>query len=538
MNTAIRAITFFILSLFQIYAVAQDQVNKPDTLIIADQIEDRGISSLLEQIRISEQKQDTAALILATNTLLLRYAEMSHHSRAKELSNINLSRAKSYKDPCLLAKTWNYRGLMYSYKKEYNRHTNEAQGDFFNLIDSTLYCFKKTIEIKGLANCQKSQDGRAYAGLQRTYFFSARMSHKQFDTALYYGKKAMALALKSHDHTLTRSIHIWNARCYSHMKAYGKAKYHIKKAHELAIAYDEGFEGVYDVWFGVLTKESENDSLLWLHHEILKGIRNKAGLEMQTAIQDADRKFETEKKEQEIIQQQELIKRRDQILWVSIVSAIILGFFVIYLYSLSKKNKRLSQRNQLLLKEQNHRVKNNLQMINSLLSLQSQKLLSTDAKDALHESQGRINSVALLHRMLYEGNELGLIDIKHYLETLTNEIGYATPRTVTIQILVDEQLQIDIEKATSLGLIVNELVTNSLKHVEEHIELEIDLHVKRDHEQISVVYQDNGTAFDPKVWYSSNSFGHQLVQLQSEQLRGRFDVISRPGFQYSLQVTA
>lgn len=208
------------------------------------------------------------------------------------------------------------------------------------------------------------------------------------------------------------------------------------------------------------------------------------------------------------------------------------------LFILFRTNLKLRRYNELLLKEQNHRVKNNLQMINSLLSLQSQKLPSIDAKVALNESKSRINSVALLHRMLYEGTELGVINTKQYLINLIEELGYTSSRKINWNIEIDPEIQVSVEKATSLGLIVNELITNSIKHVSPEIELTIQFEMGQSAKEVELKYGDNGGAFDPEVWKTSESFGNQLIRIQSEQLRGSYKVHSNNGFYYSLKLSA
>lgn len=219
-----------------------------------------------------------------------------------------------------------------------------------------------------------------------------------------------------------------------------------------------------------------------------------------------------------------------------------IGFVVLIaasvLFILFRTNLKLRKYNELLLKEQNHRVKNNLQMINSLLSLHAQKLLSSDAKEALNESQNRINSVALLHRMLYEGKEPGTIEFEEYLHNLVKEISYTSPRTIDWNILMESNILITVEQATSLGLIVNELITNSVKHVDASILLALHLTVNIKHGEIGLHYQDNGQVFDVKLWETSESFGNQLIRLQSEQLRGNYEIQSNNGFQFKLTIAA
>lgn len=208
------------------------------------------------------------------------------------------------------------------------------------------------------------------------------------------------------------------------------------------------------------------------------------------------------------------------------------------LFLLFRSNFKLRKYNELLLKEQNHRVKNNLQMISSLLTIQAHGMDSDDAQKALNESQTRINAVALLHRMLYEKDNLESLNLRSYVQTLIDELAFASPRPISTKLHIDDHETLSVEKSTSLGLIINELVTNSIKHVPQAIDLLLSLNIQKKGSILEMEYTDNGATFDPASWEQSTSFGNQLIRLQSEQLRGKFAVKNQDGFQYTLKIIA
>src|SRR5690606_1872348 len=160
----------------------------------------------------------------------------------------------------------------------------------------------------------------------------------------------------------------------------------------------------------------------------------------QKELLELDKKYETEKRQQEILFKDEQLQARDRFLVVVLLVTAGIFLLLVYVFVLFRKNKRLSLRNEMLVKEQNHRVKNNLQMINSLLSLHSQKLTSSDARDALQESQNRINSVAVLHRMLYEGENVGHVEAATYIRSLTEEIQYSSGREMEVKLNLPDKL--------------------------------------------------------------------------------------------------
>ncbi len=500
---------------------------------------DQRVQNLISELEQAEIDQDTAKLISITNDLMLRYSLMHHLERSYELAKANLIRATQWGDECLLGQTFNRYGFVMANQMKYDRFSSTPYEGFFIWADSALFYYQNALQI-GISDeeCRYNPKTWAYLGLQMTHYFIARMSHRNFNLALVFGDSAQTHAIRLGDHEAEIDSYTWTARSYSMAGQYNSAKKYIKQAHELSKTIERDWADIYDIWHATLIKETGNDTLLWLHTQILASMRKRAGEERQAAIQDADIKYETGKKEQQLLLQKQQIKNRDQIILMILSGVVVVGILALYLYRLFKRNKRLSNRLELLLKEQNHRVKNNLQMINSLLSLQSQKLLSTDARNALNESQGRINSVALLHRMLYEGEELGIINTKQYLDNLIEEIGYTSGREVTWEIEIDPEIHVSVEKATSLGLIVNELITNSIKHVAQEIKLIIQLGMNKLNDDIELEYADNGIDFNPEVWKTSESFGNQLIRIQSDQLRGTFKVDNNMGFNYLLKIIA
>src|SRR5262249_27217763 len=128
--------------------------------------------------------------------------------------------------------------------------------------------------------------------------------------------------------------------------------------------------------------------------------------------------------------------------------------------------KKSLRQKEALLKETHHRVKNNLQVISSLLQLRSAGITDPQALDALRESQGRIRSMALIHERLYRSDHQGRIDLGEYLRGLVSEIFRSCqvdPEEVRFRITADQVL-VSADTAIPCGLIVHEVVTNSLKH--------------------------------------------------------------------------
>jgi PAS domain S-box-containing protein len=180
---------------------------------------------------------------------------------------------------------------------------------------------------------------------------------------------------------------------------------------------------------------------------------------------------------------------------------------------------------EVLLKEIHHRVKNNLQIISSLLNLQSGYIQDEHAGEMFKESRNRVKSMALIHEKLYQSKDLARIDFAEYVRNLTTHLfrsyGVNT-HAVGLKINVDKVL-LDIDTAIPCGLIVNELVTNSLKYAFPPGvagEIHVDLHQENDG-RLALVVSDNGAGLPPDFdLQKTESLGLQLVSTLTDQLEG------------------
>ena len=290
----------------------------------------------------------------------------------------------------------------------------------------------------------------------------------------------------------------------------------------------------------LLAKEQKDYSTYILYDELHDSLSSKIFEEERLQLQEMQAEFDINQRDDRIGQQEELLAAQETIiikntnlLILVIIITIIVFVSAIYFVLLNSRNKKLRMRNELLVREQNHRVKNNLQMISSLLSLQAGKAQDQVSKDALKQSQGRIQAIALLNRSLYDQEEIGDIDLKVYIsELITEVINSITDTEVKYQLDIDD-IKLDLEKTTSLGLIINELIVNSVKYVQQSV-TEFSLSIKEQSGKFSLEYADNGENFDLQAYQNSKSFGKKLVELQAKQLKGKSKISANSQFKYQL----
>jgi two-component sensor histidine kinase/HAMP domain-containing protein len=196
---------------------------------------------------------------------------------------------------------------------------------------------------------------------------------------------------------------------------------------------------------------------------------------------------------------------------------------------------------EVLLKEIHHRVKNNLQMVQSLLNLQRSKTDSDQFKQAIDDSQGRIRSMALIHEILYRSNDFTHLNLNFYFEGIVQGVYaiYQKPDIPIRRVFEVDALELDLDKSIACGLIVNELVTNSLKHAfgaAQSGKIVISLTQEREDEALLQV-KDNGSGLRRGMdWKVTDSLGFQIVRILSEeQLSGCIDLFSNEGLSVEIK---
>jgi len=242
-------------------------------------------------------------------------------------------------------------------------------------------------------------------------------------------------------------------------------------------------------------------------------------------------KYETGKKDEALVAQASLLEQKNKIQALIIAIACLLGFLLIGLLFFFYKNKRKTEiikaknnENELLLKEIHHRVKNNLEMVKSLIALQSAKLEDSSAKEAMIASQNRVQSMGIIHQKLYQGENLGSIEMRDYFVNLSEGIldSFDAEDRVKIECAM-ENLELDVDTAVPIGLIVNELLTNALKYAfPENSKGKIHISLsKTNNDILTLSVADNGIGKLANVVPKGTGFGSQLVHLLTQQLDGK-----------------
>jgi len=266
--------------------------------------------------------------------------------------------------------------------------------------------------------------------------------------------------------------------------------------------------------------------------------------DLANSLSDFKTKQAVKEKEKEITYAKERTKL------YMVIASLVCCLFIISIIVLARRRKQsqlLKIKNQqinktlkekeLLVKEIHHRVKNNFQIVSSLLELQTKGIEDGKALELAAEGQNRIKSMALIHQKLYQ-NEEGLIDFDEYIHQLVKELTalFASSKKVVTNIS-SKSMMFDIDTAIPLGLIINELITNAYKYAFKHSEnsqlnIAID---KVDGSNYKLTVSDNGNGLDPAFNIKkAKSLGLRLVNRLAKQLQGTVTLINNQGASFEI----
>jgi len=310
---------------------------------------------------------------------------------------------------------------------------------------------------------------------------------------------------------------------YNNLKQSSNALYHLENAFEL------------------------KDSLLTAER-----IKSTNELEVKYQTEKKETEFALLKTEDELKSLQLSKAKRDNLLFggIAVVSIILLSLLGFLFLQNKRKSSELGAKNKIiekaledkdiLLREIHHRVKNNLQVVSSLLNLQSNYISDDVALQAINEGKNRVSSMALIHQNLYQEENLTGINCKEYFEELIENL-FDSYNIQEESILLEKDvsnLNLDVETMVPLGLIVNELISNALKHAftENNGSGKINFTLKENNGILILKIEDNGKGMKPETFLNSKSFGNKLIQAFKQKLGATIEIENKNGTHITLTI--
>ena len=327
----------------------------------------------------------------------------------------------------------------------------------------------------------------------------------------------------------------------------------VSKVNKNRVKIRNAYHGLYqiDTTFQDYKSAFKNYSNFIIYRDSLnKENELKAIEELESAyeISEKDKEITLLKSEAEV---QELKSERRKSYFIGLLIGIgLLSISLFTLYRGSKQKQKINkvlrakfEENKLLMKEIHHRVKNNLQIILSLLSAQANSVNSDDKlKMALRESQNKIKSMAIIHQNLYKSNTFAKVKVNQYFEELVGQIKESfavTGSTIQFETQVEDK-EINISLAVPIGLIINELITNSYKYafknnVGNKVVIQFETTEKQGIYKLKI--NDNGIGLPDDFDINKlTSFGMQMVKGLVEQLNGTIVISNDEGTSYEISV--
>ncbi len=480
-----------------------------------------------QNLKLGEKHQNLKAMAMAYSDLCNLFWKQGKFEKGLEygLYSLNLFEKRNLKD------------LDYDF-------THHLVGN--NLValerfDEALNYFKSSVKI--------GEQYGFYNNLSDTHMAMADLylEKKEYSNALLAAEEAMKFAqLLENDFMLMRSL-LTMGKLMNTLGEYESALAHLQEClqvatptfgdkfhlglayHELSIAY-EG-EG----------RIPESYQAFKRYHQLQEDVFNTEADQRMAILQtqlDVTQKEATIKLQQAKLNQQKTL----QIFILILFGFLILFLAMLYRVFLRKKKyseilEKQNREKEFLLKEIHHRVKNNLEIISSLLSLQTAQIEDGILQDIMVESQNRVHCMGMIHQNLYVGENIAAIEMKNYFVNLGNYIINTFGASGRIKINCEmKSLDLDIDRAIPIGLIVNELLTNSLKYAfpnQQGGEISIVLEEKGDHLYLKVADNGIGMNLSPKI--NGTGFGSKLIGLLCRQLEGNMILIQEGGTQITFE---
>ncbi len=398
---------------------------------------------------------------------------------------------------------------------------------------------------KAMHACRQLTGFRVNQGLLKNYWTRGYIyeASKDYDLAIaYYDSSKYFAELVNYD-LVDKWILNSKGEIYLKQKNYLLALEQFNKAMDF-ISSHEMEQNSYDYFVPIyanLVKTYEGLGDYKMAHSMLKKVSSAKDsifqLKSEKQVTELQTKYETAQKEATIseLQKDKVVQQKFLLLGSIMLALLLLVAFILWrnnrfrsrMNDTLKKQKdeieAKSNQNELLLKEIHHRVKNNLEIVSGLLTLQGAQVTDPDARAVMVASNNRVQAMGILHQKLYQGANLGAVEMKNYFMNLSEGIldSFDLDDRVKIELAMDN-LELDLDTAVPIGLIVNELLTNALKYAfPEESQGKICIKLEEvDQDNLMLEVADNGIGADLNASSKGTGFGSQLVHLLTQQLRG------------------
>ncbi len=494
------------------------------------------LDNLIKALELVQKTDDVQSHTRILNLLGNHFRHEQDYERAADYYNEALEIRLTINDSSGLANSYQVLGNLYgeqlqsgAAKKHYfksldylhdNRYAQQRAGILTNLgiiyartnrLDSAIFCYEKAFALRKASGNIYSQ------ALLLNNLTALAFQQEQYQRSIDYAQTGLVLAEQSGAPQLLSSLYYNLSDSYKEIGDFKQSFYYYKLSD--SIDYE-------------LTNAEKNAEM--------------ARLQVQ---------FETAQKDKEIAQQSlNLVKANTQRNWLLSGSALLLiiaGFVYWSLIRKRRSNRALQEQNELiikreyektlLLRELHHRVKNNFQVVSSLLNLQYYETENPEAANAIKSGRTRVEAMSMIHSELYQGNSDTAMEMEDYIRHLIENVVFLYNfelEDITLDLSIDER-PLEVKYAIPIGIIVNELITNAFKHafeVTEKPSLTVLLKWDVISEELTLKVKDNGAGLPPTASDKGSSFGLELITDLVKQLQGKLLVENNKGAEFTIVV--
>lgn len=526
-----------------------------------------------EAIALKEEIKDESGKIIALNYLSSFYRSIGDYENAQKCNFANLEYWQSQNDTIKLITTYKHISDLFILLNDYIKGEEYAK-QAFDLAEKAGSVFnmayvKQNIADLNIRNGKTALGLAQYLEIIETYKISGHrtrlvktmlkaselyIDNNDFITANQLLDEAKELSKDTEDKDTHLQLAIFQATVDIQQGAYQNARVELENAIEASLS--SGIKSTLKESGKLLSEIYEylqmpNQALKWFkfYSELQDSILHN---NQQQAIYELDTRYQVKQKQEEIAllnttnQLSELklkSARKFQImLGIGFLGLLLLSLLIFKFYQTKKRdNELLKEKNLLiaqslsenksLMREIHHRVKNNLQIVSSLLNMQTFNLEDKEAVAAIKQSENRVRTMSLMHDSLFQDASRNNHSSSENLETLIQKLfnSYNTRSDGVSLITNIENIELDSDMIISIGIILNELISNALKYAfvdQEKGQISVDFSLKE--QKFELTFSDNGVGL-PKDYRSKRTLGYQIIEDFTNKLKAKLYVESSGG---------
>lgn len=421
-------------------------------------------------------------------------------------------------------------------------------------IDSARLYFKKGLALaqRNVSNLNATKPNAIHLYAQSSFQgFLGRcfMAEGNFNKAIQLLELDISNSENDENNKIFKMIHL--ANCYIKINANSSAKKYIKEIEKLTKDKEDKrmFIRLSALKAKYFQLSNQYDSAYYYANQyiIQKDIQTESIRKFQAILLLSNIEIDARKKDL-IITKVNLDKEKSEkkaqfaFLWATIIVAVMasVSLVILFINSVQKTRSRLliekkNEENEVLLKELHHRVKNNLQVIYSLINLQKRRLETPELNQSLSMVQNRIKTMSLVHQNLHENESFKEVNLASYIKTITEyllSLYLNEEKEISIQLNIDPSIEMPMDRSITIGLLMNEIISNSLKYAFKGRSAGIiSIDIQRIQDGFQMKLSDDGLGFIPEE-VQTKSLGMYLIKNLVKQIQGRYDIENFKGTTY------